>query len=683
MRRLRARYALLAAAILSLPASAAARAIDELTPHASAPPRVPAQARTLVKYIASGSIDIASALPGATGLGGGLAIDGAGNLYVDVVRSSRGQVAVFDPQGRLQRTFFVDGNPGLPPGYSFSGRTPTLLAVGPDNLLYVRNANESFMRVYQPDGTFVRAFGNRVLSGNNTGDLEVDAAGNVYTINLDRIVKFNPAGVVVGEFQPVPGIHPDRLLGLAVAPDGSLYVTVDPQLTGLPEEPPHLVHLDASGRRLPDPAPLLYRLMGAHGPHGYGAKDVDFANGRLYIAGHTRQPSALGVITPSGELVDVISGRRGEQVAVRGESVHVTGLTNRPTARTTAQAVLDIGQLKGVDVFFSAPPGAAAGLLCPEANRSVSSGEFGGPQLLFRGVVRPECQTWFANKGSPCGSGDIHTPRKVFLGGEQLDVELEFFRREDQFQFRIPSDQITSGQVVVEWSCVDKTTNEIEVKYEWKGGITVLIDPSGNVFDAKTGRAIAGATVRLQFSPQKGGPFGTPSANAYTPQIHPQTTGGDGFFGWDVAEGFWRLQITAFGYKPFTSTVYKVPPEVKGLKLKLRPDPRQQARVIEPHAGRAGSVRIGAKLKARRIAGLQPKIVRGRVRSITVRSRAYRTILGVRLGTPSMDLIQAYPTRARTAMTRLLTSRKAVQHRVGKATFTVRRGRVVGIKLGR
>ena len=98
-----------------------------------------------------------------------------------------------------------------------------------------------------------------------------------------------------------------------------------------------------------------------------------------------------------------------------------------------------------------------------------------------------------------------------------------------------------------------------ETRYEYKGDIE-LIDPSGTVLDAASGRPVRDAVVSLETAAARGGRFGRPSLGAITPQINPQRTGGTGGFGWDVAPGFWRLRVDAFGYRPLTSRVFVIPP---------------------------------------------------------------------------------------------------------------------------
>jgi hypothetical protein len=695
MGRVRAGCALLALIVL-LPASAAARALDEMTPRASAPPRAPAQAANLFTHSPSGSFDLAAAVSGIRAPAGGLALDSSGNLYVAVNNASREtEIAVVSPDARLLRRWDPTG--GATVG------NPTHLAIGPDGLVYLRNRNERIIRVYTGAGTLVRTFGGS-LSPNNTGDLELDAAGNVYTIDLDKIVKFNAAGQVLAEFRPLPGIHPDRLQGLAVAADGSLYVAVDTGITGLPVAPPPLLHLDANGGRLPVFDPSLV-MRGNY-------KDVEVANGRLYLLGRLRGPGTtdhtpfgLGVFSPEGRLLDsTASGRFDEggtfdQLELHGERVFVMGSGVSPGARARSlnQTGTQIGWYDALPLHLPGEKTQNSFYTNCGHGPSDAGSARGTVGVFFTGP--PQCPVLlhqsFPTQSGPCRPNFRPTIAEVDVSGRALPPRSSHEGHEvplyDTYGFGegleafvlVPRNEIRSGKIIVIWRC-DHSMLQSYFFAEWKGEI-VVHDPSGNVLDRKTSRPVQGATVRLQFSLKQKGPFIEPSVSGFVPQINPQVTSKTGFFGWDVAEGFWRLRITAYGYKPFTSPIYRVPPEVKGLKLMLNQDPRQQGRLIDPYAGRAGKARVGQRLgKRSRGAGLKLRLVRGRLRSVVVRSRGYRTATGVRLGSTEALLLRSYQEAARRATEAARRRmRPPSTYRVGKATFTVRRDRVVGITLGR
>jgi hypothetical protein len=91
-----------------------------------------------------------------------------------------------------------------------------------------------------------------------------------------------------------------------------------------------------------------------------------------------------------------------------------------------------------------------------------------------------------------------------------------------------------------------------------------------------------------------------------------------------------------------------------------------------------GDVRVGGKLR-RRVRGLRVQVRRGRVREIAVRGRGFRTAADIRLRSSERDLLRAYP-----AAKRPRRARRGVRVvRFKRAFFTVRRGRVVAIRLAR
>ena len=634
-----------------------------------------------------GTISLPPSLSG--GSFGGVAADASGNLYAGVTRGLLTHVAVFDREGLFLRSWRVDM-------FSALRLSDSVLAVGPDGLLYVApqqrdvTPRDETVRVFRTDGTLVRTFG--AGSGlNEASDIEVDQAGNVYIasravpnqgIRDDVIVKFNPAGEVVARLAPVPG-KPGQLgtslRGIALAPDGSIYAATDvsDQL---------FVHLDQTGRRIPGiDASFIIPGSNKH------FRDVDFANGNYYIAGDFHglrgaSPLGVAVISPAGRLNDLVSGEGGE-IAISGSDVYVTKLhALRPPSSMLEPATHiagELGHVRGQE-FRPAGPGVGSGTgagsdpLCDKltTTRDAATGivTVNAPLGIFL-----RCDIVFTNMGHPCptGSSPVGDPQAYHDGRPIAGATYQ--ERPNYSHVRIRQDQTSDGPVVLEWTCQGRTGQPSKA-YEWKGNIA-KIDPSGTVVDSRTGRPVEGATVRLEFALRRGSPFGTPSVSGFTPQVNPQVTSRGGFFGWDVAEGFWRLRITSFGYRPLTSPIYAVPPERKNLRLALRPNPAQQARIIDPFAGRVGRTRLGSRAGKRRIAGLRLRVLRGRIRGISVVSRSYRTPKGVSVGSGEAKLFDAYPLEVNQTMLRSRT--KPSSFRVGKATFRVRGKRVAAITLGR
>jgi streptogramin lyase len=265
-------------------------------------------ASDLIKHIAQGSFTLPASLSG--GHIGGIALDSAGNVYAAVDKLQEPYIAVFDAKGMFLRSWQAGtGTGGI---YRFP------LTIGPEGLIYTApHQSTDTIDVYNTAGTLVRQFG----AGSNirvVSDIEVDPSGNVYVTNFpngaagiqhDAITRFNPAGQVSGQWQPLPGGgasgggSPPKLRGIAVEPDGSMWVTTADRLDPL-------LHLDANGKRLKTWLPSL--VIPGSGPAQF--RDIDYANGRLYFGGsfsaanYAHFTNALAVVTPAGKLIDEAVG---------------------------------------------------------------------------------------------------------------------------------------------------------------------------------------------------------------------------------------------------------------------------------------------------------------------------------------------------------------------------------------
>jgi hypothetical protein len=169
-----------------------------------------------------------------------------------------------------------------------------------------------------------------------------------------------------------------------------------------------------------------------------------------------------------------------------------------------------------------------------------------------------------------------------------------------QYQATIPAADIDKGALQVMWQC-DGDTQEKEI------GEVVLYDPSGIISNSRTGEPVQGAQVILYNVPgalpdtatetrdcrtvdTRGGDTwdDLPRANGdegvivnpdvdlsatigISPTINPQTTNGEGRYGWDVSEGCWYIEVSADGYESTFSPIVGVPPEVTDLDLSLTP----------------------------------------------------------------------------------------------------------------
>ncbi|HWC14579.1 MAG TPA: thrombospondin type 3 repeat-containing protein, partial [Actinomycetota bacterium] len=172
-----------------------------------------------------------------------------------------------------------------------------------------------------------------------------------------------------------------------------------------------------------------------------------------------------------------------------------------------------------------------------------------------------------------------------------------------QFVAMIPAAQVASGDLVVVADC-QKGSQTISVSE--KVAEIMLYDPAGTITNANTGAPISGATVTLYKMPDSWTPeqvadddpttcqsnLTKPEGQAWSQQLTPQqqalatvatdvtemepdvnpwTTGPDGKYAWDVAEGCWFVVVQRSGFQTKVSPVVGVPPAVTDLHLALTP----------------------------------------------------------------------------------------------------------------
>lgn len=82
--------------------------------------------------------------------------------------------------------------------------------------------------------------------------------------------------------------------------------------------------------------------------------------------------------------------------------------------------------------------------------------------------------------------------------------------------------------------------------------ITILIDPSGYVYDKYTGERIEGATVTCEIKNDKGN-WAKWDAALYG-QVNPQLTDDEGKYGWMVPDGEYRIKVQKDGYEAYVTT---------------------------------------------------------------------------------------------------------------------------------
>lgn len=105
----------------------------------------------------------------------------------------------------------------------------------------------------------------------------------------------------------------------------------------------------------------------------------------------------------------------------------------------------------------------------------------------------------------------------------------------------------------------------------------ILTDPSGFIFNSARGEdwRLPDATVALQYFDPALGSWVSMSQAAYpgrmSPVNNPQLTDREGRYGWDVADGRYRVQVSRPGFASATSREVTIPPAVTDLNVGLTP----------------------------------------------------------------------------------------------------------------
>lgn len=86
-----------------------------------------------------------------------------------------------------------------------------------------------------------------------------------------------------------------------------------------------------------------------------------------------------------------------------------------------------------------------------------------------------------------------------------------------------------------------------------------IYDPSGYVYEAVPGNRLSGVTATLEEGTTASGPWTVWGAAPFG-QTNPLTTNGNGGYGWDVPEGWWKVVFSKAGYQNAQSSVVKVLP---------------------------------------------------------------------------------------------------------------------------
>lgn len=149
----------------------------------------------------------------------------APNGWVHLLAALGGAVKTYTPQGAVQGSFSGFGGSGGPATF------PYALCGDKDGSIYVSVSSvmDGFINKFDAAGKVLHVItdetmgkGNEFLSGPR--GIACDRFGNLYACDggKDRIVKFDPAGRILGEFKTAAGLdNPDEV---AISPDGGFYV---------------------------------------------------------------------------------------------------------------------------------------------------------------------------------------------------------------------------------------------------------------------------------------------------------------------------------------------------------------------------------------------------------------------------------------------------------------------------
>jgi hypothetical protein len=632
-----------------------------------------ASAAAAVKYLEGSTIALPVSLPNARV--DGVAAAPGGGLEVGVtVNGVHAAVAVYDAHGIFRHSFAADGG-------AAASRGPLLVAVGAGGTIYATAQGADVVSTFNLTGFPSGQIGLGAHLAGVRG-LAVDGAGDVYVtsqanpaggVRDDSVVKLAPGGALLGRFVPFPGAHAAAsvLRGIAVAADGTLWVTTD----GLAGRPP-LVHLDAHGRRLP--APDLRVLLPTRG--GGAAVDVDAADGLVYVSGTLGTTDgarlALAVLTPGGRVVDTVAGGAVGAAVLPGGDVVLAGFRSPPSTLRRLADLVDTSTLRRfhAQVVAVPPAGAAAAAPIASATAACAAGAAQNDGAVPLVVLPPSgrCGVELERWRSPCATGETTVPGRVFVGGQATGARVRA-AADGGFFARVLPGAARAGSVVLEYGC--RRGAAARTVLEW-GGEIATPDATFTAVERRTRAPVPFARATLQRSAAAGAPFGAVPAGLVGPALAAETTGAGGVVRWALPQGRFRLKVAAFGYRPLTTGLLRLPIPAAGMRLALAPAPRQQAKLVRL-AGSVGTLKLGARVRTGlRVAGLRLRIVRRRLRGVTVTGRAFRTAAGIRLRAPLAALRQAYPLELRAVRVR---ARGATTIRVKHVTFTLRRGVVTAI----
>ena len=297
------------------------------------------------------------------------------------------------------------------------------------------------------------------------------------------------------------------------------------------------------------------------------------------------------------------------------------------------------------------------------------------PAQRGQGLRRRLRQLSDAMPRAPKGQLRYAVPRRPARGRARESSSLRPLAFTD-FQFSTEDLAGGSGTVLIKYDCLDPATGAGSTHWEYKGDVQ-LLDPSGTVIDRRSGNAHR----RGDRSPT--GLARIPGALRHAGRVVLLATAQppDDRSGRNLCLGRrpGPLAPSRDGLRLSQLRQQDLQSAARGDGLAAPADPRSAHSAPADRSGRTCRRRPVAWEAGRRVAGLRIVLAGHRVRAITVTSKRFRTAFAIRLGSTEADLQRAYPQLLKAA--KKLAKKTTRPYRVKHATFTVRRGRVVAIKL--